>query len=232
MIHEDVRKNIMQAYIKYKAYYGKKTNASKLKEADYVYILHPKADQQGSKIPFTEFRWIGPYIIEKVLTNNKNLVRKIGTNKMQVLHRMRLRQFTPRQPPADTTVKPKEYKPDPEVSLHHDDLYASAWEYDFDQPIFDAKNDKAAAPNLQEIPLQSDYSTGEMTNTPGYPHVCSPEIFPCKDEVSDVTDTCPHMEPDVDSSPEQPQISPANARSSKHNLRHNPKPNCNDDYRY
>ena len=56
MIHQDVRKNTMQAYIKYKAYYDKKANASKLKEADYVYILQPKADHQGSKIPFTEFR--------------------------------------------------------------------------------------------------------------------------------------------------------------------------------
>ena len=36
MIHQDVRKNIMQAYIKYKAYYDKKASASKLKEADYM----------------------------------------------------------------------------------------------------------------------------------------------------------------------------------------------------
>ena len=96
MIHQDVRKNIRQAYIKYKAYYDKKANTSKLKEADYVYILQPKADHQGSKIPFTEFRWVGPYIIERVLTNNNYLVRKNGTNKTQVLHRMRMRQFTPR----------------------------------------------------------------------------------------------------------------------------------------
>ena len=50
MIHQDVRKNIMQAYIKYKAYYDKKANASKLKEADYVYILQPKADHQRNSI--------------------------------------------------------------------------------------------------------------------------------------------------------------------------------------
>ena len=87
MIHQDVRKNAMQAYIKYNAYYDKKANASKLKEADYVYILQPKADHQGSKIPFTEFRWIGPFIIEKALPNSNYLVRKIGTNKTQVLHR-------------------------------------------------------------------------------------------------------------------------------------------------
>ena len=187
--------------------------------------MQPKADHQGSKIPFTEFRWIGPYIIEKVLPNNKYLVRKFGTNEMQVLHRARMRQFTPRQPLADIRVKPQEYKSDPEVSLSHDDLYAKARECDYEKPIFDAENDNAAPPNLQENPLQSGFSTEEMRNTPGNPHVCSPEIFPCIDEVSDVTDTCPHMEPDVVSSSEQPESSPTNPRSSKYNLRHNPKPN-------
>ena len=61
MIHQNVRKNAMQAYIKNKAYYDKKANASKLKKADYVDVLETKADHQGSKIPFTEFRWLGPY---------------------------------------------------------------------------------------------------------------------------------------------------------------------------
>ena len=36
IIHQDVRKNAMQAYIKYKTYNDKKANASKLKEAEYV----------------------------------------------------------------------------------------------------------------------------------------------------------------------------------------------------
>ena len=80
----------MQAYIKYKAYYDKRANASKLKQADYVFIQQRKADDQGSKFPFTVFRWIGPYIIEKVLLNNDYFVRKYGTNKTQILHRMRL----------------------------------------------------------------------------------------------------------------------------------------------
>ena len=51
-IFQDVRKNDIQAYIKYKAYYDGKAKASKLKQADYVFILQPKADHQGSKIPF------------------------------------------------------------------------------------------------------------------------------------------------------------------------------------
>ena len=232
LIHQDVRKNTMQAYIKYKAYYDKKANASKLKEADYVYILQPKADHQGTKIPFTEFRWVGPYIVEKALPNNNYLVRKIGTNTTQLLHRMRIRQFTPRQPPADIIVKPQEYKSDPEVSINHDDLYARAWEYEFEQPIFDAENNNAVPPNQREVPVQSDFSTEEMRNTLGTTHECSPEIFPPADETSDVADTYTHVEPDVGTSSEQQGNSPSNPRSSKYNLRHNPKPNCNDDYRY
>ena len=184
MIRQDVRKNAMQAYIKYKACYDKEANASKLKEADYVFVLQPKADHQGSKIQLTEFRYIDPYIIKKMLPN-KYLVRKIGTNKTQVLHRMRMRQFIPRQPPADTRVKPQDYIPDPEVRFNHDDLYARAWEYDHEQPIFDAENNNAAPPNSQKIPVQSDLSTGEMRNKPGTTHESSPEIFPQTDEVSE-----------------------------------------------
>ena len=206
--------------------------ASKLKEADYVYVLQPKADDQGSKILFTEFRWIGPNIIGKALPNNIYLVRKIGTNKTQVLHRMKMRQFTAREPPADIRVKPQEYNSDPKVSLNHDDLYASAWEYDYEQPNFDAENKKAVLPKSQEIPVESHFSTEEMRYTLGTTHECSPEIFPQTDEVSDVTDTYPHIEPDVETSLEQPEKSPTNHRSSKYNLRHNPKLNCNDDYRF
>ena len=128
MIQQDVRKNTMQAYIKDKANYDKKANASKLEEADSVHVSQPKVDHQGSKIPFTEFRWFGPYNIEKVLPNNNYLVRKIGTNKPQVLHRMRMRQFAPRQPLNDMRIRPQDWKPDPEVSLKHDDLDARAWE--------------------------------------------------------------------------------------------------------
>ena len=44
LVQQDLRKNTMQAFIKYKAYHDKKSNASKHKEADYVYFLQPKAD--------------------------------------------------------------------------------------------------------------------------------------------------------------------------------------------
>ena len=118
---QDVRKTAMQTYIKYKAYYDKKANASKLKQTDYGCVLQPKADHQGSNILLTDFRWIGPYIIEKVLLNNIYLVRKIGTNNTQLLHRMRLRQITTRQPIPDIPITPPEWQPDPEVVIEHDE---------------------------------------------------------------------------------------------------------------
>ena len=154
--HQDVRKKVMQANIKYKAYYDKKANASQLKEADNVHVLHRKAVHQGSKVLFTEFWWLGPYIFEKVLPNNNHLVHKIGTNKTQVRHRKRMRQFTPHQSPANIRLTPPEYKPDPDVSLKDDDLYARAWEYDYEQPIFDAENNNVTPPNSQQFPVQSD----------------------------------------------------------------------------
>ena len=145
---------------------------------------------------------------------------------------MRICQFTPRQAPADIRITPQEHKPDPDVILKRDDLYARAWEYDYQQPIFDAENNNAAPPNSQEIPVQSDVSTEEMRNTPGTAHECLPEIFPQMEELGDVRDTYQDMEPDMEVSSEQPESCPTIPRSFKYSLRHNPKPNYNDDYRY
>ena len=96
------------------------------------------------------------------------------------------------------------------MRLKHDDLYARAWEYDYDQPIFEAENNNAAPPNPNDIQVQIDISTEEMRNIPRTAHECSPKIFPQTDEASDVTDTYPHMKPDVEPNSAQPQNSPTN----------------------
>ena len=230
-IFQDVRKNAMQAYIKYKAYYDRKANASKLEKADYVFKLQPKADHQGSKIPFTNFRWIGPYIIEKVLPNNNYLVRKIGTNKTQILHRMRLRLFTPCQPLPDVPVTQREWQPDPEVVITHDDLYARAWECECDEPIFGSDHSNLAAPSPPEITVQSEQTADELRNCPGIISEKSPEIIPQPDGSYDGRDVDRDIQPDADTRVEHLDPMPTNPRSSKYDLRHNPKPNCNGDYR-
>ena len=232
MIFQDVRRNAMETYIKYKAYYDKKANASKLKQSDYVYTLKPKGNHQGSKIPFTDFRWIGPYFIEKVLPNNNYLVRNVGTNKAQILHRMRLRQFTPRQPIPDIPITPREWQPDPEIIIKRIDLYARAWECEYDTPIFDSDRDNLVTPTSPEITVRSEKATDETRSTPpGTTRESSPEIIPQVDNSYDGTDTDHYMQPDAVTKVEQIDPTPTNPRSSKYDLRHNPRPNCNDDNR-
>ena len=114
----------MQAYIKYRAYFDKKVNASKLKKAGYVYVLQSKADHQGTKFFCTEFRWIRPYFTEKVLPNNSYLIRKILTKHTQRLQRLQLGLVTPKQHLTNVQITPQERKSDSKVIIKHDDLYA------------------------------------------------------------------------------------------------------------
>ena len=52
--------------------------------------------------------------------------------------------------------KPQEWKPDPEMGLKHDDLYARAWECENETSIFDIKNDIITKPSSPGISVQSD----------------------------------------------------------------------------
>ena len=136
ILYDKTKKNVMQSYIKYKRYYDKKAKASPLKEKDYCFILQPKADHQGSKIPFRDFRWIGPYIVEKVLPNNNYIVRKLNTNKTQILHRIRLRKYNPEKPPEDNYSE-VQWQTDDNIVVPQDDLYTIAWEAEFGGHLFD-----------------------------------------------------------------------------------------------
>ena len=89
------------------------------------------------------------------------MVRKIGTNKTQILHRMRLRQFTPRQPIPGIPITPREWQPDPEVLIKHD-LYARAWECEYDEPIFDSDYNNLATPSSPEITIRSKQAADEI----------------------------------------------------------------------
>ena len=145
---------------------------------------------------------------------------------------MRLRQFTTRQTIPDTLVTPREWQPDPEVIIKHDDLYARAWECEYDKPIFDSDCDNMVIPNSPEISVRPEEAADETRSTPGTIQEDSSEILPHTDDIDDGTDTDHYMQPDADTSVEQIDPTPTNNRSSKNDLRHNPRTNCNDDYRY
>ena len=145
---------------------------------------------------------------------------------------MRLRQFTPRQTKPDTLVTPGEWQPDPVVIIKHDDFYARALECEYHKPLFDSDRDNMVIPNSPEVTVRSEQAVDETRSIPGTIQEDSSEFLPHRDDIDDGTDTDPYMQPEADASVEQIDPTPTNPRSSKYDLRHNPRPNCNDDYRY
>ena len=128
---------------------------------------------------------------------------------------MRLRQFTPGQPIPDVRTTPREWQPDPEVIIKHDDSYARAWECEYDKPIFDSDRDNMVIPNSPEITVRSDKAADGSRRTPGTPRESSPENTPQVDNLHGGTDTDHYMQPDADTCVEQIDPTPTNPRSSK-----------------
>ena len=145
---------------------------------------------------------------------------------------MRLRLFTPRQPIPDVQTISQEWKPDPEAIIKHDDVYAGAWESEYETPIFDNGQLEPDNDNSLEISVRHDLPNEKTCTIPGTIQEDSPEILPHTDEIGDETDTDHYMEPDAEVNVEPLSPTDNNHRSTKYDLRHNPKPKCNDDYRY
>ena len=156
---DKTKRNIMQSYLKYKEYYDRKAKASPLEQGDFCFILQPLADHQGSKIPFLEFRWIGPYVIEKVLPNGNYIVRKLNSNKTQILHRIRLRKYIPNTPLQDNRPEGN-LQADDEIIIPQDDLYIISWETNFDD--FPPHSESQVLPD--EFPTNSDEHDAIVTD--------------------------------------------------------------------
>ena len=111
-------------------------------------------------------------------------------------------------------------------------LYAKAWEYEYDEPIFDSDYNNLATPSSAEITIRSGRAADELRNTPETIPESPPQVIPQPHRSYDGRDMDHDTQPDADTSVDQLDPTPTNPRSSKYDLRHNPKPNCNADYRY
>ena len=87
-------------------------------------------------------------------------------------------------------------------------------------------------PNSPEVTVRLEEPADETRSTPGTTQEDSSDILPHTDEMGDGTDMDHYMQPDADNSVEQIDPTPTNPCSSKYDLRHNPRPNCNDNSRY
>ena len=165
---DDTQKYIMHSYIKYKAYYDRKATAHPLAVNDYCFALHPKAADQSTKLPFTEYMWTGPYKVIKALPNNNYVIRKLNTNKTQTLHRIRLRPFPTKETLTDIIPTSTNHQPDPDIPITNDDLYAQAWDSINNDPN---TNKQSLTPNSEPetliIPFNNDNLTSQQqSNNP------------------------------------------------------------------
>ena len=76
----DSTKKVMQSFKGTKNF---TTGIPKQRLGNLKFLFHT-VDHRGSKILFREFRWIGFYIIEKIIPNKTYILRKLNSNEMQV----------------------------------------------------------------------------------------------------------------------------------------------------
>ena len=91
-------------------------------------------DLKFRDFPFRDYKWVGPYIVQKALPNDNYIIRKINTNKTQNLHRIRLKKFIPNKPITDS-YQNEQLQQDNDITIPQDDLYALTWETDFGNTI-------------------------------------------------------------------------------------------------
>ena len=100
----ETKLKLAEMYNKYRAYYDCKAEAKPLALFSYCLLLNPKlmtqSDFAGKSLPI----WLPLYRIQKILTNSKYIIRKVGTTYTQCVHRIRLRLVTPQGRIDDLTV--------------------------------------------------------------------------------------------------------------------------------
>ena len=67
-------------------------------------------------------------------------MRRLNTNKTQILHRIRLKKFVPNAPLEDKYDGEK-LQPDNEIVVPQDDLYTISWEVDFEYELFEPRKE-------------------------------------------------------------------------------------------
>ena len=194
-----------------------------------------------------------------MLPNNNYIVRRLGTNKTQLLHRIRLRKFTPQAPLADIFVRETDWQKDDQMPVANDDLYAQSWNTNFgSNPFDDGPSDSLHnTEDTEYIPIQlpddnrppspgssknSGGSPVEQTTDPDQNHEIHVDEIP--QQISEDDQNTQKSQKDTNIPPNDPQKNPEktqntplqeepiNTRGEKYNLRPNPNPNYSDSYRY
>ena len=90
---------------------------------------------------------------------------------------MRIQLFTPRQPIPDVKATSQEWKPNSEIFIKHDNLYARAWEPQYKTPNFDNIQHEPDVDNSPELTVRHNLANDELCISPGSIKEASPEVF-------------------------------------------------------
>ena len=74
------------------------------------------------------------------MPNENYIVRRINTNKTQILHRIRPKKFVPNQPLQDN-FREQRLQPDEKIVIPQDDLYIITWKTDFGEQLITRGNE-------------------------------------------------------------------------------------------
>ena len=115
----DHRENLILAYQKYRSVYDRKAKAEPLYYKDYCLLLDPRLYERPQKLISlpTASKYHPLYRVEQVLTHSNYIVRKVGTNYTQCVHRVRLKPIKPQYEFTDLPeIDPNNFTTDPNLS--------------------------------------------------------------------------------------------------------------------
>ena len=118
---------------------------------------------------------------QKVLPNENYIVRKLNTNKTQVLHRIRLEKFDPNKHFEDN-FREERLQPDEEITFPQDDLYTISWETNFGDQLATRGNE----PIPTSLPNSEQPVTAETNSSDA--HEKEAEYIITTDSPNDVND--------------------------------------------
>ena len=95
---------LTEMYNTYRAYFEWTAEPKPLTLFSYCLLLNPKLMTQSDFASKSLPIWLPLYCIEKISTNSHYIIRKVGTNYTQCVHRIRLRPVTPQGCIDDLTV--------------------------------------------------------------------------------------------------------------------------------
>ena len=118
---------------------------------------------------FYDYRWVGPFIAQKVLPNENYILRRLNTNKPQILHRIRLKKFVSNELLEDS-YRDERLKPDEKIIIPQDDLYITTWETNFGEQLVTRGNEPipTSLPNGERPVTSNADSNGADENEVAY----------------------------------------------------------------